>query len=392
MIAPETEKRIVKYLLNEASTEDLDFLSDWIRVESNERVFEEFVRSHYETTTAMNEPDTGRIKEVLKKRMKKDKNVFRGRKVRSLMKYAAVGLVFLTIGFVFHENQTNQEVHSKLVPKEEAITITLDNGTIETLDPMANKKVKDAHGNIIGKQDRSKLTYNGSGASSPEGNNSRKLIYNTLKVPYGKRFDVILTDGTHVFMNSGTSLRYPVRFLKGFDRAVFLTGEAYFDVAKDREHPFTVHADELDIEVLGTKFNVSHYPEDTNINTVLVEGSVELHTKKGEGRNGEGTLLKPGFKAEWRKAGNDITIENIDAEIYTAWVQGKLVFRNTPFRKIRQAVERKYNVTIKNRNEDLDEQLFDATFDIETIEEVLESFSKSYAIYYKIDNNIVIID
>ena len=89
MIVPETENRIVKYLLNEASAEDLDFLSDWIRVESNERAFETFVRSHCETTTAMNEPDTDKIKEVLKKRMKKDKNVFRRRKVRSLMKYAA---------------------------------------------------------------------------------------------------------------------------------------------------------------------------------------------------------------------------------------------------------------------------------------------------------------
>ena len=216
-------------------------------------------------------------------------------------------------------------------------------------------------------------------------------MYNTLKVPYGKRFDVVLSDGTHVFLNSGTSLRYPVQFLKGFDRTVFLTGEAYFDVAKDKEHPFTVHADELDIEVLGTKFNVSHYPEDTNINTVLVEGSVELHTKEGDRQHKEGTLLKPGFKAEWRKAGNDIAIEKVDTEIYTAWVQGKLVFRNTPFRKIRQALERKYNVTIKNRNKDLDGQLFDATFDIETIEEVLESFNKSYAIKYRIEDNEVII-
>src|SRR5680860_157946 len=92
-----------------------------------------------------------------------------------------------------------------------------------------------------------------------------------------------------------------------------------------------------------------------------------------------------------RKAGNDVAIEKVDTEIYTIWVQGQLVFRNTPFRKIRQALERKYNVTIKNRNTDLDEQLFDATFDIETIEEVLESFNKSYAIDYKIEDNEVII-
>ncbi len=388
----ETENRIVKYLLNEATAKDLDFLSDWILVEGNDKVFEEFVRSHYETLTVMKEPDTDKIKEALMRRMKKDKNIFRRRKIRSLMKYAAVGLVFLTLGYIFHENQTKDQVPGQLVPKEEMITIALDNGAIETLDPLANKHVKDVHGNIIGNQQKSKLTYNGTAAPSTELTKSQKPVYNTLKVPYGKRFDVVLSDGTHVFLNAGTTLRYPVQFLKGFDRTVFLTGEAYFDVAKDKEHPFKVHADELDIEVLGTKFNISHYPEDTNINTVLVEGSVELHTKGEDGESGEGTLLKPGFKAEWRKVRNDIAIEKVDTQIYTAWVQGKLVFRNTSFRKIRQALERKYNVTIKNMDKNLDEQLFDATFDIETIEEVMESFSKSYAIDYRIEDNEVIIE
>ncbi len=390
-MAPKTENLIVKYLLSEISAEDLDALSDWILVEDNERVFEAFVRSHYETTTAMNEPDTDKIKEALKKRMKNDKNVFRCRKARSLMKYAAVGLVFLALGYFVQRNQMKCNSPGKLVPKEETITITLDNGTIEALDPLANRTVKDAHGNIIGNQDRSKLTYREAVAPIAKGNVPQKLVYNTLKVPYGKRFDVVLSDGTHVFLNSGSSLRYPVKFLKGLDRTVFLTGEAYFDVSKDKEHPFTVHADELDIEVLGTKFNVSHYPEDGNINTVLVEGLVELHKKGKEEESAGGTLLNPGFKAEWRKAGNDIAIEKIDTDIYTAWVQGKLVFRNTPFRQIRRALERRYNVTIKNKNRDLDEQVFDATFDIETIEEVLESFNKSYAIEYRIEDNEVII-
>ena len=391
MIVPEPENRIVKYLLNEASKEDLDELCDWIMVKGNQRFFEKFVRSHYETTTVMNEPDIDKIKEVLKRRMKKDKNVFRYRKVRSLMKYAAVGLVFLALGYFFQLNQTKNNDSSKLFPKEEAITITLDNGTVETLDPLTIRKVTGAHGNIIGNQDKSKLTYKETSDPIAKAAASKKLVYNTLKVPYGKRFDVVLSDGTHIFLNSGTSLRYPVQFLSGFDRTVFLTGEAYFDVAKDQKHPFIVNADELKIAVLGTKFNVSHYPEDANINTVLVEGSVELNTRVSGKGDKKRTLLEPGFKAEWQKAGNDITIKNVDTEIYTAWVQGKLIFRNTSFRKIRQALERKYNITIKNLNKDLDKQLFDATFDIETIEEVLESFDKSYAIKYKIEDNEVII-
>lgn len=391
-MAPETEKHLVKYLLNEASAEDLDALSDWILVDSNEQIFETFVRSHYETTTTMNEPDTDKIKKVLKRRMMKDNILLRRRKIPSLMKYAAVGLVFLALGYFVQRNQTMGNHSDRLVRKQEAITITFDNGTIENLDPLSNRKLKDSHGNIIGNQERSKLTYRESDAPSSEGNNSKNLVYNTLKVPYGKRFDVILSDGTHVFLNSGTSLRYPVQFLKESDRTVFLTGEAYFDVAKDKGHPFTVNADELEIEVLGTKFNVSHYPEDKYSSTVLVEGSVELHKKRKNEKSAGGTILKPGFKAEWGKTGKTISIEKVDTEMYTAWLQDQLIFRNTPFRKIRQALERKYNVNITNMNKDLDVQLFDATFDIETIEEVLESISKSYAIDYSIKDNEVIIN
>src|SRR5690606_20929842 len=250
--------------------------------------------------------------------------------------------------------------------------------------PTGNKNVKDAKGNIIGTQDRSKLVC--TGASKLD-----KLVYNTLNVPYGKQFDVVLSDGTHVYLNSGTSLRYPVAFIEGNDRTVFLTGEAYFEVAKDERHPFVVNAEEIQIEVLGTKFNVSHYPEDSDINTVLVEGSVRLQIKGDDYPGHESILLEPGNKAEWQKDGSEILVENVDTSLYTAWVQGKSVFRNTSFRQIRQALERRYNITIKNNNGHLDEQLFDATFDIETIDQVLESFNKSYAIEYNIVDNEVII-
>jgi transmembrane sensor len=127
MIVSKPENRIVKYLLKEATVEDLNELSDWILVKGNEQVFTEFVRTHYEINTAMVKPDVKQIKEILKKRMKRDKYVFPYRKVRSLMKYAAVGLVFLVLGYFFQQNQGNNP--GKIEPKEEAITITLDNGS-----------------------------------------------------------------------------------------------------------------------------------------------------------------------------------------------------------------------------------------------------------------------
>ncbi|NKI27599.1 DUF4974 domain-containing protein [Arenibacter sp. 6A1] len=380
MSNPEMEHLIVKYLSNSATAKELDLLSDWILIKGNQEVLDTYVKSHLEIMTTINKPDTDRIKDNLLRKIRRDKKI---RRLRSAMKYAAVVVMLLSLGY-YLQLQVFTKSEANLEPKDEFITITLENGAIETLSPVENKKVKDANGNIIGTQDKSKLVYSNS-------SKTEKLVYNTLKVPYGKQFDLILSDGTHVFLNSGTSLRYPVAFVKGRERSVFLTGEAFFEVAEDKEHPFIVNANDMEVKVLGTKFNVSHYPEDPNIQTVLVEGSVSLQLKNGENSQFGPTILAPGHKGEWRKNENGISVENVDTNLYTAWVQGKLVFRNTSFKAIRKALERRYNLTIINKNPVLDDQVFDATFDIETIEEVLESFGKSYDIAYTIKNNEVII-
>ncbi|CAM4345687.1 FecR family protein [Zobellia roscoffensis] len=383
MILPETENRILKYLTNEASADDLDFLSDWVLVEENELLFEAYVKVYFETMVAMNEPDTDKIKKKLLEEIKREKRTVFSPVVLKFMKYAAVAVLFLSLGYLYQNDFFNKKSDDILVPNEEQITITMGNGKIEVLDPSRKGKVKDVNGNVVGNQEESKLTYIGNSSSE-------KLVYNTLNVPYGKRFDLVLSDGTHVFLNSGTSLRYPVTFRKNMNRAVFLKGEAYFDVTKGKDHPFIVHADQMEVKVLGTKFNVSHYAEDSSINTVLVEGAVELYANEGE--NEGVVVLEPGFKAELNKNSSQISLEKVNTRVYTAWTQGKLIFRNSSFRQIRQALERKYNISIQNNNSGLDEQLFDATFDIESIEEILESFSKSYSITYKIIDNEVIIE
>ncbi|CAZ98123.1 FecR family protein [Zobellia galactanivorans] len=383
MILPETENRILKYLTNEASADDLDFLSDWILVSENESRFEAYVKIYFETMLAMNEPDTDKIKKKLLEEIKRDKRKTSGARFQNMLKYAAVAVLFLTIGYLYQIDFFGKKKNEALVPGEAQITITMDNGTVESLDPNRKGKVKDAKGNVVGNQDKGKLIYTG----NP---NSKELVYNTLHVPYGKRFDLVLSDGTRVFLNSGTTMRYPVTFHKDRDRTVFLEGEAYFEVTKDDGHPFVVNADEMNVKVLGTKFNVSHYLEDSSINTVLVEGAVELHNKGS--LSGEAVPLEPGFKAEMNKGDTEISIEKVNTRVYTAWIQGKLIFRNSSFRQIRQTLERKYNIKIHNGNKNLDEQLFDATFDIESIDQILQSFSKSYAITYKIIDNEVIIE
>jgi len=382
MTGSEEEKIILKYLSNNATAKELDILSDWILVEGNAKIFQEYIQLHFEIITSMNGPDTDRIKKNLLQKIKRDKirTNFKG-----FMKYAAVGLMLFSLGYYFQQEGNLRNENNELIPKEESITIILGNGKMETLKADGNKEVKDEEGNIIGTQNNTQLSY----TATVE---KQKLIYNTLKVPYGKKFDVILSDGTHVYLNSGSSLRYPIAFIQGASRQVFLTGEAYFDVKEDKKHPFVVNANEIDIQVLGTKFNVSNYPEDANINTVLVEGVVKLKRTAEKLSNSESVTLEPGHKGEWHKNNNEITIRNVDTGLYTAWLNGKLVFRNTSFKQIREALQRHYNVIIKNKNGHLEEQLFDATFDVETIDQILETFNKSWAIDYTIIDNEVIIN
>ena len=387
------ENIIVKYLTDEANTSDLDFLSQWIeKKEENKKIFKSYVKINYKVRSAIGRADVDKLKDKLLQQIKKDKNPFYRYKINSVLKYVAVAIVIVGFGYLY-QTQNNIDLaepddvqEGLLIPKEELITVQLDNGAIQTIDLDKNISIKDAQGKVVGNQNSSRLTYNGS-------TNMQELVYNTLNIPNGKRFDLVLSDGTHIFLNSGTSIRYPIKFIDGKSRDVFITGEAYFDVAKDKNKPFIVHANEMNVKVLGTKFNISHYSESENINTVLVEGSVEIFCDDDKRENiVNSTVLKPGYKAEWNKTNRKIAIKNVDTFIYTAWIDGKLIFRNASFKHIRNTLERHYNVSIKNNNNDLDLQLFDATFDIENIDEILETFSKSYDIKYDIIDNEVIID
>ena len=218
-----------------------------------------------------------------------------------------------------------------------------------------------------------------------------KLVYNELEIPYGKIFHVELSDGTLVHLNSGTKLRYPVKFLKGRKREVFIDGEAYFKVTKDRRHPFIVNADAVAVEVFGTEFNVSSYREDKEIKTVLVEGSVSLSNSV---EPKDKVMLEPGQKAAWDKSAHNTEIEEVDVGLYTGWIKGEMIFRNAIFEDMTKILERRYNVSIQNNSELLRNKRLNARFNVnvESIEEVLESLNEVQAFDYKIKGHNIAID
>lgn len=382
MTVKKSDRLIVKFITNQASKEEIETLTEWLKEEKNQIVFKDFVKTNYAIDTAMYTFDSTEVKKQLTERIQKENNVFQKRRFSSYYKYAAI-LILILGGFYFYQN--SNLFHAKenvIVPREDDIVLQSGNESAETINISETRDVIDKDGKVIGKQEKNRLVYFNT-------NSNQKMIYNTLKIPYGKKFEVQLSDGTIVYLNAGTSLRYPVQFAKNQSRQVYLTGEAFFEVSKDKAHPFTVTAQEVNVEVLGTKFNVNSYIEDESTNVVLVEGKVSLYKDKKTAENQ--VYLTPGLKGSNIRGQQKIITESVNTDYYTAWVTGSLVFKNASFDAIIKTLERRYNVTVINKNKILGKEIFNARFDNEPIEVVLKYFSDSYAIDYKINEDQITI-
>ena len=297
---------------------------------------------------------------------------------RNIFQYAAIFVGLLSLVYVF-QYKTNTQ--TKVEIPADAIQLVLENGDIQVLSPNGEQQIIKKDGGVVASQKDNKISYSSSTTMD-------KLVYNEIKIPYGKTFVITLSDGTEVSMNAGSSLKYPVQFIKGHNREVVLEGEAFFDVTKDKKHPFIVKTRGVNVKVLGTKFNVSSYKEDADINTVLVEGSVSLSSASAPNTN---EMLVPGEKGTWSNDKKAIAVQKVDTRIYTEWMTGELVFRKAAFRDIIIKLERSYNVTIENNKKDLLDKKFNASFNknIESIEVVLETMSKIQDFTFKKEGKLI---
>jgi transmembrane sensor len=267
-----------------------------------------------------------------------DEKRIRGRIIRSIMRYAAIAFMFFFIGgslvYLYMERRQPQIIiENAALPAhvQEPVLILGDRRQV----PIA--------------QGESKLEYSSSGEITLNGeqtirNDSRQSTpeMNTLMIPYGSRSTITLSDGTMVWLNAGSRLIYPSRFVDK-TREVFLIGEAYFDVSRNERQPFVVKTTDMQLEVLGTKFNVVAYPEDFAVQAILAEGSVEIK-RSGEGRRDRGTVLEPGDLAYFNKKTMEIRTQKVNVDEYTLWTEGLFSFTNTDFNRITKKLERYYNI------------------------------------------------
>lgn len=171
----------------------------------------------------------------------------------------------------------------------------------------------------------------------------REPVYYTVNIPYGGEYNLVLPDGTRIYLNAGTTLRYPDHFAGG-SREIFLSGEAYLEVSRDTSRPFIVRTDDMDVRVLGTVFNVNAYPDGSYVRTTLVEGKVETSC------GGERIVMKPGTQVAYDKATRQADYFPVDVRHFISWKDGYYDFRDMTLGELMQIFVRWYDVDVRFAN------------------------------------------
>lgn len=369
---------IYKSICKTISEEENAILKNWLKDENNYNLYLKIINEENisQKISRYQNIDTDKAYRRIESQISTKSKV----KYLNLLKYAAIFVGILTVTY-FVNRTTNTASNEKLTIVSADIILQTPDNNSKIIQEEGTEELKDKVGNIFGIQNGNQLTYTNQSTQ-------KELVYNTIIVPFGKKFKLVLSDGTKVDLNAGTSLKYPVNFIEGVTRDVFLTGEAFFDVAHDKKHPFIVHTDKLGVTVLGTKFNVNSYTDEAATDVTLIEGSVRLNTDTNLNNS---VLLQPGFKGGVIDGSSKIEVQKVNTSLYTAWIHGELVIRNLPFKQIIKRLERQYNVNIKNENQSLDREKFNASFKNQSIENILIYFSETHKIEYQIKNNEIII-
>jgi transmembrane sensor len=297
-------------------------------------------------------------------------------------KIAAVFLLLVSIGGVWYYLQTDRQ----FFPMELATAEQIEKGRVILPDGTINEF--ETERTQIRQTTSGELTINSDTLSLGEATEKAgKTAMAQVIIPYGKRSDITLADGTRIWLNSGSQLSYPVNFT-GNSREVYLSGEAFFEVESDPAKPFHVITGDMKIRVTGTKFNVTSYASDQTTQTVLLSGKVSAAKNQRFARTVE---LEPGERIVYNKQDDNMEKDFVDVELYASWVNGYLRFDNEPVENIFKKLERYYNKNI------LTEKLsgqpkFTGKLDLaDDLEKVLKNigFSASFSVDY--ENDVFII-
>lgn len=336
-----------RYINNECTNEELLELQSLIGNLEHESTISDLLDSQWDNLDKgeLNDISTGNADIIYQNIIAQARPKKHG--IKPWLRVAAAIVIFLTASLGWYIYRSNNRlpqpvsIHNKqqlndLAPGGNKARLDLADGSVVALDKVKDGWLRKDTALEITKQN-GQLVFIAKSQPLPADTG-----YNRITTPNGGQFQVVLPDGTLVWLNAGSSLRFPVAFT-GRERKVELSGEAYFEVAKNKRSPFKVQANYATIEVLGTHFNVMAYKNESSVNTTLLEGSVKVDNGKYS------RTLVPGQQA--RINDNDIRLYNIDTEEALAWKNGLFEFNSTDLKTIMHQIERWYDVEVRYEND-----------------------------------------
>ena len=365
---------IAKQLWEGLSDHEKQELQEWIQASpDNSTLYDELVRRE-------------RVRQYIEKRESIDVRKYmavcerelglggKRRMIHWLWGYAAAIFVLCVVGIGIWMNEREEvgvtEIAQTTIEpgKAKALLVLGDGREIELSNQNVNKVLEES--GIVVVNDSSRIEYNRNAGGGD------KEVMNKIIVPTGGEYNLILSDGTWVYLNAESVITYPQKFV-GEKREVTLEGEAYFQVTASKEHPFIVKTKDMDVLVTGTEFNVKAYPDESNVQTTLLRGKVAVFAGIDKKEKIE---IKPNQQAEWSRENVKLQVREVDPDLFVAWKNGHFIFRQDRLENIMKTLARWYDMEVVYLDESIKNMAFagklDRSEDITPILNVLRATDK----------------
>ena len=372
------DKLILKLIDNSISEEESKRLQSWLEDSENLKYFNDYIEVNQLINSKKEFDHRSSLNEFVEK-----SQINKNKRLKRKLFYAAASVVvFISIAFLIkNNNETN--VNTTVIANYDDIKIGTDKATL-TLEDGSSVALGKGQVYKTGKvaSNGEQIVYNNA--------ESETIVYNYLTVPRGGQFEITLADGTQVWLNSESKLKYPVAFKEGVSRQVELVyGEAYFDVSPSEKHhgsTFKVVSHLQEVEVLGTEFNIKAYRDDAHVYTTLVEGKVVVNNEVFKEKL---SVNEQSVLSDVRGA---IAISTVNVYNETAWRKGVFSFRNKDLKEIMKALSRWYDVDIVFENKKLETIQFNGVLSKNmTLEEILNPIKRNINLNYKVYDNKIIL-
>lgn len=384
-------KIVEKYHSGNASREELEFLDAYYQVFG--------LSDGY--TDALSEEDRLLLKIELKNSIKKNIAASQQGRIKSdkwnvirwTISAAAAIIICIGVGlYYFPEERISNPIvkrvtENEIIPGGNKAVLTLANGEKISLTDADNGTLAEQAGIKVVKTTDGQLVYEVrhlEGGRTERSLPAVEMTYNTIETPKGGRYQVRLPDGSNVWLNAASKLTFPSSFITHKSRMVELSGEAYFEIAKDKEHPFIVKTYNQVVEVFGTQFNINSYVDEPDVKTTLLEGSIKVSENKGIDK-----ILKPGQQSTITSSG--LKVENVDIDLAVAWKNNQFVFESDDIQYIMRMIARWYNVEVEYVGAIPKNKFGGAVSRFENVSEVLKSLESTGRVKFKIEGRRILV-